>query len=206
MTRKEAMKNNENIHVGADFECNQTEGFPTFLYYDPTNKTAWLMLSEGTVDGHIHDGQQDIVDHCENLCDEWGVRSCVSWDDYEILIKDLGAKYYDDMNEGEDQDTTISIHDLYTSQDFQCDQTSGYPTVLVWNQDDGVAILQPAPAFDDDSEDAKQCIRECAEWGIHSCTSWEDFNGLLESIGEDAVRNAYVPDDEDEEFGGMTLQ
>ena len=103
-----------------------------------------------------------------------------------------------------DLESIVSTGDVYTGQDFQCDQTGGYPTVLVWNQDRGVAILQPAPAFDDDSEEASQCIRDCTDWGVHPCTSWEDYNELLESIGEDAVRNAWV-DDEDEEFGGMTL-
>ena len=96
---------------------------------------------------------------------------------------------------------TVSTGDIYTSQDFQCDHTGGYPTVLVWNQDRGTAILQPAPAFDDNTKEANQCIRDCADWGVHPCTSWEDFNNLLESIGEDAVRNAYVQPDNDEEFG-----
>lgn len=96
---------------------------------------------------------------------------------------------------------------IYSGADFQCDHTSGYPTVLVWNMDNGTAILQPAPAFDDNSEEANQCIRDCADWGVHPCTSWEDYNNLLESIGEDAVRNAYVPDDDEtEEFGGLSLQ
>ena len=112
-----------------------------------------------------------------------------------------------DENRQADQEETVSAAEIYTSQDFQCDHTSGYPTVLVWNQDNGTAILQPAPAFDDGTEESDQCIRECAEWGVHPCTSWEDYNGLLESIGEDAVRNAYVSDeDESEEFGGMTMQ
>jgi hypothetical protein len=101
---------------------------------------------------------------------------------------------------------TVIVTDSHTSPDFQCDQTGGYPTVLVWNQDRGTAVLQPAPAFDDDTEEAKQCILDCADWGVHPCTSWEDYNNLLESIGKDAVRNAYVPDeDESEEFGGMSI-
>ena len=104
---------------------------------------------------------------------------------------------------------TVSIGDVHISPDFQCDQTSGYPTVLAWNKDNGTAILQPAPVFDDDSKESKQCLRECADWGVHPCASWEDYNGLLESIGEDAYYNAAVSlddEDEDEEFGEMTLQ
>ena len=64
--------------------------------------------------------------------------------------------------------------DIFSGSDFQCDQTNGYPTVLVWNQTRGKAILQPAPALDDDSEQAKQCIRDCADWGVKPCTSWAD--------------------------------
>ena len=104
MTRKDAMKNEDNIHPGVDFECDQTEGFPTFLYYDPVNKTAWLMLSEGTADSYYNDGEGDVVEHCEKLCDEWGVRPCSSWEDYDALIKELDAKYYDNIGADEDEE------------------------------------------------------------------------------------------------------
>jgi hypothetical protein len=103
---------------------------------------------------------------------------------------------------------TISIGDLHISPDFQCDLTSGYPIVLVWDQEKGTAILQPAPAYDDDSELSQQCIRECADWDVHPCTDWEDYNNLLESIGEEAYENGAVPldeEDEAEEFGGIQL-
>ena len=96
---------------------------------------------------------------------------------------------------------TISIGDLHTSPDFQCDATNGYPTVLVWNKADSTAILEPAPTFDDDSEAANQCLRDCADWGVRPCADWQDYNDLLESIGEKAYENAAVPlDDEDENF------
>ena len=103
---------------------------------------------------------------------------------------------------------SASIGDIHTSPDFQCDITGGYPTVLVWNQDRGTAILQPSPAFDDDSEESNQCIRDCAGWGVHPCSSWEDYNDLLKSIGEEAYANGAVPlddEDEDEKFGGMSF-
>ena len=100
--------------------------------------------------------------------------------------------------------------DIHTSPDFQCDQTGGYPTVLSWNKDNGTAILEPAPAYDNDSEEANQCIRDCADWGIHPCASWHDYNDLLESIGDEAFENGSVIVDEDETFdedqgmGGIT--
>ena len=116
------------------------------------------------------------------------------------------AGNYEYRDPDEEQEET-STGDVYVGQDFQCDQTSGYPTVLVWNQDNGTAILQPAPAFDDDSELANQCIRDCAEWGVRACNDWEDYNDLLESLGRDAAENVVPLDDEGEreEFGGLTL-
>jgi len=107
----------------------------------------------------------------------------------------------------DEDEENVSIGDIHISPDFQCDQTGGYPTSLVWNMENGTTILQPSPAFDDDSEEAKQCLCDCADWGVHPCVSWDDFNGLLELIGKDAVRNAYVSDDDEfEEFGGMSFQ
>ena len=96
--------------------------------------------------------------------------------------------------------------DIFSGSDFQRDQTSGYPTVLVWNQTRGTAILQPAPAFDDDSDLANQCLRDCADWGVRTCNSWEDYNGLLKKLGPDAAENIVPIEDEDEDFGGMNLQ
>ena len=103
---------------------------------------------------------------------------------------------------------TVSFGDLHISPDFQCDTTNGYPTVMVWNKAEGTAILQQSPAFDDDSEEAKQCLRDCANWGVRPCANWQDYNDLLESIGEEAFENAAVPldyEDEDVDFamGGL---
>jgi hypothetical protein len=103
------------------------------------------------------------------------------------------------MEDDESLEETASISDLHTSPDFQCDLTGGYPTVLVWNKDNSTAILEPAPAFDDDSEGARQCQRNCADWGVRSCADWQDYNDLLESIGEEAYANAAVLDEGESE-------
>jgi len=129
----------------------------------------------------------------------------VSLSDYDLYYNEEAGTYkYRDPDE--EQDETISIDELHISPDFQCDQTGGYPTVLVWNQENGTAILQPAPAYDNDSAEAGQCIRDCADWGVQPCDSWEDYNELLESLGEDAAQNVVDIDDEDEEFGMGGLQ
>jgi hypothetical protein len=44
----------------------------------------------------------------------------------------------------------------------------------------------------------------CRDFGERPCFDSDDFNALLEELGEDAVRNATISD-EPEEFGGMTL-
>mgnify|MGYP000574077311 CR=1 FL=1 len=45
----------------------------------------------------------------------------------------------------------------------------------------------------------------CADYGIRSCCDIEDFNSLLQGLGEDAVRTAELFPDEDESItmGGM---
>jgi predicted NUDIX family NTP pyrophosphohydrolase len=88
-------------------------------------------------------------------------------------------------------------NNVYSGADFQCDQTEGYPTVLCWDFEDETAWLEPAPAYDDDSPEAAQCRELCEEWGTRTCDSWEDYNDLLESIGEEAYQNAAMLDEED---------
>jgi hypothetical protein len=93
---------------------------------------------------------------------------------------------------------------VYSGADFQCDQTAGYPTVLCYDFEDETAWLEPSPAYDDDSPQAQQCRQLCDEWGTQPCYSWEYYNDLLESIGEDAYQNAAILD-EDEDFD-MAMQ
>jgi hypothetical protein len=126
---------------------------------------------------------------------EWG---------YRFSMRD-GTYHY---KEGMDiRELSCGDNVFNSGSDFQCDQTNGFPTILCWNQDDQKAWLEPNSAFDDESPEAKQCHKDCGEWGVHPCCSWEDYNALLESLGEDAAQTA-VPiedDDESEEFGGMNL-
>jgi len=119
---------------------------------------------------------------------------------YRFSDRDGTYHYHEDLDIRE-----LQYGDVYSSSDFQCDQTGGYPTVLCWNQNERKAWLEPAPAFGDDSPEAKQCLKDCAEWGVHPCCSWEDFNNLLESLGEDAAQTAVPVEDESEEFGGTQL-
>lgn len=86
--------------------------------------------------------------------------------------------------------------DIYTSLYFQCDQTGGYPTLLCVNWDKGKAWLQlnESLCYDEDVSGYQQL---CAEFGIHDCNTVDDFNNILNSLGEDARQTAFLPDEDD---------
>lgn len=50
-------------------------------------------------------------------------------------------------------------------------------------------------------DQAKDIFDACAEYGIRNCEDAEDFNNLLRGLGQDAMDNAWLPDDEE----GMVL-
>jgi len=99
--------------------------------------------------------------------------------------------------------TPGSIHVIHTSQDFQCDATDGFPTVLCYDLMNNQAWLSPSPAFDDEDDPlCRECMEACQAWGQRPCESWEDYNELLKRIGEEAFENAAV-EIEDQDMGGM---
>lgn len=55
---------------------------------------------------------------------------------------------------------------------------------------------------DSPGENREAYDRMCAEFGIHRCEDVEQYHALLEELGEDAVNNAYLP----EENEGMNLR
>ena len=99
------------------------------------------------------------------------------------------VKQIDRLNDG----------DVYVSPDFQCDRTGGYPTSLCVNWDKGKAWLQLNDSFDTDGVDVAKYEQLCADFGIVDCFDTEQFNQILLSLGEDAVQNASLPED-DEDF------
>lgn len=86
--------------------------------------------------------------------------------------------------------------DIYTSLDFQCDQTGGYPTSLCVNWDKGKAWLELNETLCCE-EDVSGYQQLCAEFGIHDCNTVNDFNNILNSLGEDARQTAFLPDEDD---------
>lgn len=88
---------------------------------------------------------------------------------------------------------------IHISPDFQCDQTLGYPTSLCVSWEQEKAWLMPNEnMFSHLSDDlAQDVLNACAEYGIHRCVDSEDFNNLVRGLGQDAVDNAMLPDEEE---------
>ena len=88
--------------------------------------------------------------------------------------------------------------EVYTSPDFQCDQTGGFPTSLCvcWEKQKAWLELNENLLMDRD---------DMAAYGIRQCCDIEQFNALLRGLGEDAIRTAELFPDEDESItmGGM---
>ena len=85
--------------------------------------------------------------------------------------------------------------DIYTSPDFQCDQTGGFPTSLCVNWDKGKAWLQLNDNVKTDVVDAAKYEQLCADYGIRDCPDVERFNQILSSLGDDARLTASLPED-----------
>lgn len=100
---------------------------------------------------------------------------------------------------------TKDADDIYTSPDFQCDQTGGFPTSLCVCWEKGKAWLAPNDFMITDLPDgqAKDILDACAEYGIRDCEDAEDFNNLLRGLGEDAFQTAYLPSEDEDE--GMVI-
>ncbi len=90
--------------------------------------------------------------------------------------------------------------DIYTSPDFGCDQTGGFPTSLCVSWEHEVAWLKLNEFVIEDGQDVSEYEQMCADFGIRTCCDNEQFNELLKELGEDAYNTAYLPD-EDEGMG-----
>ncbi len=92
---------------------------------------------------------------------------------------------------------------LYTSPYFQCDQTGGYPVSLVVNWAENKAWLELKDTMAEEGEDLTSYEQGCADWGIRDCWDVEDYNAMVMSLGEDAMDNATIYEDEEE---GLVMQ
>lgn len=97
---------------------------------------------------------------------------------------------------------TISV-----SPDFQCDQSGGFPVSLNYSTPVGLAWLEPNSFMLDELEDDLQrteVLQACADFGFRCCESNQEYNAILEELGEDAMQSAWLPE-EDQEMGGIGL-
>ena len=76
--------------------------------------------------------------------------------------------------------------EVYTSPDFQCDQTGGFPTSLCvcWEKQKAWLELNENILMDRDDMELGYYRDLCADYGIRSCCDIEDFNSLLRGLGE----------------------
>jgi hypothetical protein len=95
------------------------------------------------------------------------------------------------------------VSDIFKSADFQCDQTEGFPVSLCVDWDTNKAWLELNTSLVDDDYDATPYEKLCKDWGERNCFSEEDFNNLLQELGDEAYENAAFNLDEDD---GMGLQ
>ena len=90
-----------------------------------------------------------------------------------------------------------SFFDTETSCEFQCDETDGWPTYLVWNRVEGKAWLLPNDHMGDNQQYYARAMRACEKFGIRTCESVDDFNEILDSLGEDAKQCKIYEETED---------
>ncbi len=87
--------------------------------------------------------------------------------------------------------------DTESSFDFQCDATDGYPVCLTWNRSEGKAWLTPNESLGYEQSQFDEAMRACEKFGIRDCESVEDFNAILDSLGEDAASCKIYDETED---------
>ena len=88
---------------------------------------------------------------------------------------------------------------IYTSPDFQCEQTSGFPCSLCVCWDKGKAWLELNSTMIADGEDVSYYEQCCADFGIRDCYDQQQYNDILKSLGKEAYDNAMLPDDDEGE-------
>lgn len=88
---------------------------------------------------------------------------------------------------------------VHVSQSFQCDQSLGHPVVLCYDFDNEKVWLERYPLLDEDDDMLQPIVDSIKAWGIHPCSSWDEFNTYVQCLGEDAMEVAYHDE------GGMKM-
>ncbi len=72
------------IHTSPDFQCNQTNGFPTSICVYWAKGKAWLELNEWVA------GFDEDLSEYKQGCADFGIRDCHSVEDFDAILKELG--------------------------------------------------------------------------------------------------------------------
>ena len=88
---------------------------------------------------------------------------------------------------------------VHVSPSFQCDASLGHPVVLCYDEDNGKVWLELDRLHGEDTSSLEEAKAGIRAWGIHRCNSWDDYNGYVQSLGDDAMESAYHNEE------GMTL-
>lgn len=84
----------------------------------------------------------------------------------------------------------INYVELYTSPDFQCDQTGGFPTSLRVSWEKNKAWLVLNDSLIEEGQDVSECEYQCAKFGIRECHDVEQYNSILKELGGEAYEEA----------------
>ena len=90
-----------NVHHSPDFQCDQTDGFPTSLCW--ADGKAWLELNRSL----IEDGED--VSEYEQLCADFGIRDCETVDDFNSILKELGRDAVESATVYQSEDEGMSM-------------------------------------------------------------------------------------------------
>ena len=84
----------------------------------------------------------------------------------------------------------INSMDLYTSPDFQCEQTGGFPTSLqvCWEKNKAWLVLNES--LIEEGQDMSVPRYQCAKFGIKECRDVEQYSRILKELGEEAYEQA----------------
>ena len=82
-----------NTVYSGDYYCGRTEGFPTCVCWDPDAQKIWLELNDGAASSEM---VADMA-YYRGICEDWGVRDCVSANEYDLYLSELGAQPYDEI-------------------------------------------------------------------------------------------------------------
>ncbi len=93
----------------------------------------------------------------------------------------------------------IDYEKTHTSPEFRCERTKGYPTTLCFSFEKGKAWLRINEWMAGFDQDLTPYHLACAEFGVRDCNSVEDFNALLEELGDDVLNTARMSEEDMEQ-------